>query len=266
MAEAEPMDVSMAPFRTAYALAFNAYAGHEDETGLLAAYELGRDAVERELSLLDLALVHHQVVLSAVGGVSTGEDAQRITRAAGTFLLEALSASEMVRRALAETRQTIALERRQAAMLRQLSTLLADTSLAVSAHSSVEEVLQLVAEQARELTAAAWCVARANSTGDGQPQASASSGTAPAHAGRLALDAIAAAEQVRPTDVVVREDPTASLHLVAAPFTALDGRPLGVLVVARARDRPFDGLERALLVHIAQMTAAGLERALGYAG
>jgi Phosphoserine phosphatase RsbU, N-terminal domain/GAF domain len=261
--EVEPVGAATAPFRAAYACAFEAYAAHEDEAGLRAAYELGRDAVERGLGLLDLALVHGQVVLTAVGGVSATEDAQRVTRAAGMFLLEALSAFEMVRRAVAETRLAITLERRQAAMLRQLSTLLADTSLALSASSSLEEVLQLVAEEARELTAAAWCVARARTDVGGRPTALASSGTVPARAGRLADEAMAAAE-ARPQDVVVREDPTASLHLAAAPFAALDGRPIGGLVAAR--DRPFDSLELALLVHIAQMTAAGLERALRYAG
>jgi GAF domain-containing protein len=73
-----------------------------------------------------------------------------------------------------------------------------------------------------------------------------------------------AAAEARPQDVVVREDPTVSLHLSAAAFAALDGRPIGGLVAAR--DRPFDSVELALLVHIAQMTAAGLERALRYAG
>ena len=42
----------------------------------------------------------------------------RLTRAAADFLLEVLSAYEMVRRGLAETLETVAVERRQAAILR----------------------------------------------------------------------------------------------------------------------------------------------------
>ena len=44
-------------------------------------------------------------------------------------------------------------------MSRQLSTFLADASLALDASGSLEEMLQLVAEQARELGGADCCVA-----------------------------------------------------------------------------------------------------------
>ena len=42
-------------------------------------------------------------------------------------------------------------------MLRRLSSFLADASLALDASDSLEEVLQLVAEQARELIEAGCC-------------------------------------------------------------------------------------------------------------
>jgi hypothetical protein len=51
------------------------------------------------------------------------------------------------------------LERRQTRLSRQLSTFLADASLARDASDSLEEMLRLVAEQARELIGADCCVA-----------------------------------------------------------------------------------------------------------
>ena len=53
-------------------------------------------------------------------------------------------------------------------MSRQLSTFLADASLALDASESLEEMLQLVAEQARELVGAQCCVATVAT--DGQPR------------------------------------------------------------------------------------------------
>src|SRR4029079_15597175 len=47
--------------------------------------------------------------------------------------------------------------RRRAEMLHRLSTFLADASLALDAPGSVEEILQLVAEHARELVGAECC-------------------------------------------------------------------------------------------------------------
>ena len=63
----------------------------------------------------------------------------------------------MVQRGIREVHEAAALERRQADLLRQLSNFLADASLALGASDSLEEMLQLVAEQARELTRAETC-------------------------------------------------------------------------------------------------------------
>ena len=65
----------------------------------------------------------------------------------------------MVQRGLGEAREAARLERYQNEMSRQLSTFLADASLALDATDSLEEMLRLVAEQARELVGAECCVA-----------------------------------------------------------------------------------------------------------
>ena len=53
------------PLQSAYASAIADYVHAPNETALRIAYELGREAVRRELSVLDLAVAHQQA-LSAV--------------------------------------------------------------------------------------------------------------------------------------------------------------------------------------------------------
>ena len=91
-----------------------------------------------------------------------------MTRAAGDFFLESLASFEMVQRGFREATEAARLERRQTEMSRQLSTFLADASLALDASESLEEMLRLVAEQARELVGAQCCVATVAT--EGQPR------------------------------------------------------------------------------------------------
>jgi hypothetical protein len=46
------------PFRAAYASALRDHLREPTETSLRVAYELARDAVRRQLSVLDLAVAH----------------------------------------------------------------------------------------------------------------------------------------------------------------------------------------------------------------
>jgi hypothetical protein len=52
---------------------------------LRVAYELGRQAVSRQLSVLDLAVAHHEALLSALSGTSSLAVTRHLTRAAGDF-------------------------------------------------------------------------------------------------------------------------------------------------------------------------------------
>ena len=146
-------------FRAAYSSALEEYLLDPSEASLSAAYELAREAVSRHLSVLDLAVAHQEALLSALAGASDAADVERVTRAAGDFFLEGLSAFEMVNRGFHEARLAASLERRQTELSRQLSAFLADSSLADQAHDSMEEMLRLVAEQAREIVGAVCCVA-----------------------------------------------------------------------------------------------------------
>lgn len=260
------MTVATSTFRTAYAAAFHSFlARGTNEEDLHAAYELGRDAVARDLGLLDLALVHHEVLAAEIESEDAG-DARSIARAAADFQVEALSAYEMVRRGFGEALEAVAVERRQAAVLRRLSTLLADASLAAYTRSSVEEVLQLVVEQAAELTDAACCVACASVPGVDRAATAACSEGAGFDVTMVAQDALAAVSHRQdPSGAVSVETSAVPGGVLAAPLLALDGRPIGVVALVAHPVRRFGELDSALLVHIAQMTAAAVERSARYA-
>ena len=231
------MSVGDAGFRTAYLAALRSHIDNPSEETLRTAYELGRDAVAGKLTVLHLAAVHHDVlavVLSAKPDTAGVED---IIPAAADFYIESLSASEMVQRGFREVREAARLERRHAAVLRQLSTLLADASLAFDASGSLEEMLQLVAEQARELTGARR--SRVVATVQGRARALEVTSS---------LDDEAEAVDSHPSSIV-------------APLTTLDGREFGAIEVAVRENGDFREVDEAVLVHVAQMASAAFERA-----
>ena len=148
------------PFRAAYASALRDYLRDPTEISLRAAYELAREAVGRQLSVLDLA-VAHQEALSRRAGTAPRARGGRAHRTRGRRLLP---------RGPVDVRDgpaglpggppggpaTNAARPSSRASSRRF---LADASLALDAHDSLQEMLQLVAEQARELVGADCCVA-----------------------------------------------------------------------------------------------------------
>jgi GAF domain/Phosphoserine phosphatase RsbU, N-terminal domain len=262
--------------RRSYAAGLQAYVRDPNERTLRAAYELGREAVARELDVLDLALVHHEALATALRAADV-DDLERLTRSAGDFLVESLSAFEMIRRAYTEARDAAALERRQASMLRRLSSLLADASLAMDA-GSLDEMLRLVAEQARELTGAACCVALLVGTDGPEVEAAALDDVdeqAAAFARSAGLPALAgvvrsAGRPVRMSGEALAAHP-ALRHLdlrgggwLAAPLTTLDERQIGWIQLLAGAGAEFTEIDEAVLAHLAQMTSATVERARMY--
>ena len=269
------MNATVEEFRAAYAAAFRSYVDDETEINLRTAYELGREAVVRELSVLDLTLLHHDALLDALREAATAE-VERVTRAAAAFVLESLSAFEMVRRGFSEAREAALLEKRNAAMLRQLSNFLADISLALATPGPLEEMLQLVAEHARELVGCEWCRVSVGVQADEVREAiSASEVNArtlgpsqSCHEGsRGATPGIAAAAPDELADV---RRPDSSLSTsergtrregsIKALLTALDGRAIGSIELAFKRDGDFSGVDEAVLANLAQMVSAAVER------
>ena len=150
-------------------------------------------------------------------------------------------------------------------MFRRLSGILSYPSLASRSRSSLTEVLQLVVEQARELTDAECSVARAQLGWIAPPLTVASSVTESSSPERLASDAFQAISSAADTTRAVRVDaPELPGEVFAAPLLGLDGRAFGVVAIGANGSRRFGELDDAILVHLAQMAAAALERAALY--
>jgi len=215
-----------------YRVAFLAYVKDRVEPALSAAYELGREAVSRQVSVLEVAAAHHHALAAALQDAADPEEA---IEAAGDFLLESLSPFEMARRALRDACDSALLEKRQATILRRLSSFLADASLATDGKGARDEILQLVAEHGREVTGAETCVVELKPTAGERPlRARASERGAAGHG-----------------DATTR---------LAAALTALDGSDLGLIRLLDNRGSGFSELEQEALAQLAQMASAALER------
>jgi hypothetical protein len=266
------------PFRSAYASALLDHLLEPSETSLHVAYELAREAVSRGFNVLELADAHQQALMSVLLDASDAAEAQAIARAAGDFFLEGLSTFEMVQRGFAEARQAALLERRQTRLSRQLSTFLADASLALDASESLEEMLRLVAEQARELVGADCCVATVALGGRPRTAEGASYEQDERRWTTFIrwLDLAAIYRVVRQSGGSARiaGEQLARLHpfctadsarplrgWLAASLTALDGSELGAIQLFDKQGAGFTADDEAALVHLAQMTSAAVERA-----
>jgi Phosphoserine phosphatase RsbU, N-terminal domain len=89
-------------FRRDYAPAFLQYLSGGGEPGRRRAYELGRRAVSEDLSILDLAHIHHTVLLDVLKTHRTPHELEHISHAASEFLVEALAVFEMTQRGFSE--------------------------------------------------------------------------------------------------------------------------------------------------------------------
>ena len=93
-------------FRRDYAPAFLQYLSERGEPGRRAAYELGRRAITEQLSVLDLARIHHAMLLQVLRTHRTPRELEHIAQAASEFLVEALAVFEMTQRGFAELLST----------------------------------------------------------------------------------------------------------------------------------------------------------------
>ncbi|MDQ3616691.1 MAG: hypothetical protein M3393_08720 [Actinomycetota bacterium] len=93
-----PVSERLTTLRRDYTPPFLAYLARENEAGLLAAYELGRQAMRRGIGLLDVVRVHNDVFLDVIRTARTPEEAQDLARAASAFLLETLASFEITQR------------------------------------------------------------------------------------------------------------------------------------------------------------------------
>jgi hypothetical protein len=236
--ESAPYLGATADFRARYGTALRAHLVQPGEATLREAYELGRTAVRHELSVIDLADVHHDA-LAAVSG-ELGLDADAIV-VAGGFLVESLSAFEMIRRGYLEVREEATLERRRATMVRRLSNLLSDHSLTGNRPEPLREALQLVAEQARELVGAARCTVSADLDRD-------------LHAGK---NYSAVSEELE-------DEPAEEIEELVVPLRSLAGHELGSIAMTPPQGRHLTARDKEIIAHVAEMTSAAIERARAY--
>jgi Phosphoserine phosphatase RsbU, N-terminal domain len=89
-------------FGPEYDAAFSRYVSRPGEAGLAAAYEIGRAAVTRGLSLLDLSAMHHAALLRELRAARPSGAVDELFAAASAFFREVLATFEMARRGFVE--------------------------------------------------------------------------------------------------------------------------------------------------------------------
>lgn len=80
-----------------YRVAFFRFLPRREEAALAAGYELGRSSVAAGVSVLELARIHHDVLLDVLED-SPSEDLGAVARAASDFFLEVLAAYDLAQR------------------------------------------------------------------------------------------------------------------------------------------------------------------------
>jgi hypothetical protein len=216
----------------AYAAAFTAYLAARGERELGAAYDLGRQAVAAHLSVLDLAEAHHAALRAALGDGNWPPEAT--LQAAADFLRESLSIFESVHRGYSEVREVARLEHEHVEQLRAL----ADVSVALNSSLTVEEILQLAVEAARDLIG-----------------------------GSRALIAVFAPDpRLRPLTATSPTEPSDGEPEPARSAVRLTGRgsELGMLEVVDRRDRMFTERDDTILTQLAQLASVAISNAQLY--
>jgi len=100
------MPDALARFRLDYAPLMLRYLAQRDETGLQAAYELGRRAMRDSLGLLDVVRVHNDLLLDVLATARDAGEGRELAEAAGTLLIDLVAAFEMAQRGFMDARRT----------------------------------------------------------------------------------------------------------------------------------------------------------------
>jgi hypothetical protein len=211
-----------------YSQAFTAYLTDRGEEALGAAYDLGREAVAAQLSVLDLADAHHNALQDALVRGDVPIDA------AANFLRESLSMFETVHRGYLEVQELARLEHEY---VEQLGAL-ASASVAINSSLTVEAILQLTADTARSIL----------------------------RAGRATVAVLAPDPRLRPLTATSPPrlgggDPSPAR--LQAQLTGR-GENLGMLEVIDDPGREFSPRDEAILTQLAQLTSVAISNAQLY--
>jgi signal transduction histidine kinase len=85
-------------FEEEYRSALGGYAAEGGELALGRAYELGRRALEEQLSVVELASLHHHAVIDLMRAAENETHKEELLRTSGEFLAECVSPYEMAHR------------------------------------------------------------------------------------------------------------------------------------------------------------------------
>jgi signal transduction histidine kinase len=141
-----------------YADALEAYVFDPDESGLVHAHDLGREALDQRLGVLATATMHSQALAAVMKRPLRDRDRANVCEAAERFAIEALSPFEMAHHGYWEA--NLALHRLNElleAQARRIAATLHDeaSQLLAAVHFSLAELaLRLAPEQAAEVRAA----------------------------------------------------------------------------------------------------------------
>jgi Stage II sporulation protein E (SpoIIE)/Phosphoserine phosphatase RsbU, N-terminal domain len=229
----EQPDVSSPALAERYAQAFAAHLGEGGESGLGAAYALGREAVAAQVSVLDFADAHHEALTVALASSTPGRHGE-IVRAAAEFLRESLSTFEIAARGYHEVQEIARIEHDHIEQLRAL----ADASVAINASLTVEEILQLTADAAREALGAE----------------------------RASIAILAAEPRRPPLGATSPQDLEVSTTTPSRTSVSLQaqGRELGSLEVVDQPEREFTPRDDAVLTQLGQLAAGAIANARLY--
>ncbi len=89
-----------------YQSAMQDYLAGIQEPALQQVYELGRQALAEGFGILDIATVHGEALTRVLGQTRTPEEGAHVAKRAAEFLLESLSAVEMIDRGFREANAT----------------------------------------------------------------------------------------------------------------------------------------------------------------
>ena len=135
-------------FEEAYRSALIDYLALGDESGRVAAYELGRQAVSEGIGLLELAAMHRQV--EAEWLTRPSENLKADHAESTQFFIEALSTFDMAQRGFWEAQERAAADRNHARQLQELN----EAVVAITACPEYGRRLIETAERARALVGA----------------------------------------------------------------------------------------------------------------
>lgn len=92
-------------FRLDYAPLLLRHIARQDESGLQAAYQLGRRAMQESVSLLDVVRVHNDLLLDVLTTVRHLDEVIDLTEAASNLLLDLVASFEVAQRGFMDVRR-----------------------------------------------------------------------------------------------------------------------------------------------------------------